>query len=202
MGPRINRRPSVVLESETMRTCKILCVSILFPAASCGQPPESGRLNQLVGEYDLCGKTVGIGGSYTGNVGSKMKIESPNPNAIAFKDTFEVGDAFPRATEVAEAQLRFDPKMRQYLFDFKTTVYSKPHVIKEMVLTYADDAGWRGTGEISIGDQRVPATVSISFDAAKRESAWNIMVPNPSDPKVPRESYTFNFGRRSAPAKK
>jgi hypothetical protein len=185
------------------RTQVLLCCGVVFAATSCGQPSEVIRLKQLVGQYDFCRKSVGYGGTYTGNVGGSMKIVSANPNAVGFKEEFEVGDSpFSRATGVAEAELRFDAKTKQYLFDFRTVVFSQPRSIKNMTLTYTDNKGWSGSGEMTIGEQRASTDVSISLDGTKGEQSWSILVPNPSDAKVARESYTFVFARRSPAAKK
>jgi hypothetical protein len=140
-------------------------------------------------------------GTYSTRVGVAMKIASPTPNSVAFKEEFEVPGDLGR-TEVAEAELRFDAQTKRYLFSFSTI----RRVIKDLVLVYADK-GWEGSGEMSLpkaggGDEKAVANVSIDLDTAKGESDWSVTVPNVSAPNNPLESYHFRFARGPAPAKK
>lgn len=180
----------------------LVSVALLLATSACGQSPEVTRLKSLVGEYDFGLRGVGLYGAYSTRVGVSMRVTSPTPNSVAFKEEFEIPGGFSR-TEVAEVELRFDAQTKRYLFDFRTV----KRAIKDLVLSYTDNKGWEGSGQMSLpraggGDEKAVANVSIDLDTAKGESDWTVTVPNPSAPNNPLEYYHFKFAKRPAPAKK
>ena len=65
-------------------------------------------------------------------MGVPVKVVSPTPNSVAFKEEYEVPGGFSR-TEIAEAELRFDVQTKRYLFNFSTV----RRAIQDLVLSYS-----------------------------------------------------------------
>ncbi len=183
-----------------MRRAYAIVLLVVLGAGGCSQ--QGKELAQFAGEWNLL-YTKTVFEEITISMLSEKKIALQGPRRVVFHDILATPAQppfFGPGTIAVELDLRFEPSVKQYLFNFK---YGFDR-IEDLPLTSEAGKSFKGSGryqDSALG----PIPVEVEIRRLENGSMWKIVAPSeiPTADKKglqPVRSYMFEFTRPTKPA--
>jgi hypothetical protein len=183
-----------------VRRTYAIVLLVLLAAGGCNQ--QGKELAQFAGDWNLS-YTKRVFEEVTISMLSGKKIVLQGPRRVVFHDILSTPPQppfFGAGAIPVELDLRFEPGVKQYLFNFKNGFDG----IEELPLTSEAGKSFKGSGQYKDSGLG-PIPVEVEIRMLESGSMWKIVAPSkiPTADKKglqPVRSYIFEFTRPAKPA--